>query len=97
MKLDIQSKYPHKWDKLDREEDDRQILVRHLRLGSLTDGATAVNVIADVAVTHQLQDQVQYTLDNANLLIVIHHSDQGPIDDSHVKLASAIDSSLGLS
>lgn len=97
MKFNIRSLDPHDWRKLVIEEDDREALVRQFEPSSLADAVAAVDQVTEVVIDHNLEDQVQFSVEANRLLIFIHHFDKGPIDESHLALSSAIDAKLELS
>lgn len=97
MKFSIESLYPHEWQKLAIEEDGREILVRHFEPSSLQDAVDVVNAAAEVVAGHGFQDEVQFSLDAKRIMITIHYSGAGPLEESHFELAGAIDVALELS
>lgn len=97
MKFNIKSRYPHEWQKHTIEEDSREFLVRNFEPTSLEDAVEVVRAVTGVVTEHHLQDQVQFSVDARRLLIFIHYSDGGPVEEPHYKLATAIDAELELS
>jgi hypothetical protein len=97
MDFIITSLYPHEWRKLTIEEDDRETLVRSMRPTGLLGASVAAGLIAEIATEHGLQNEVQISIDAGRMMIFLHYSGKGPVEESHYELAKAIDNKLGLS
>jgi hypothetical protein len=97
MEYKITSLFPHEWQKLSIEEDDRETLVRSLRPNDLLGASVAVGQIAEIANEHGLQNEVQISIDAGRMMIFLHYSGKGRVEESYYELAKAIDAKLGLS